>query len=47
MYGTCEVFVDTIPVCSATAFVILVTDTSSSGLTGSAMAPVGRSGHGF
>lgn len=38
MYGVFEVFVDTILVCTATALVILLTDTWSSGLTGAALA---------
>ena len=38
MYGIFEVFVDTILICSATALVILVTDTWSSGTTGAALS---------
>lgn len=47
MNGTSKVFVDAIPICSTTAFVIPVTDTSSSGLTGLAVAPAGLFGLGF
>ena len=38
MYGVFEVFVDTLLICSATALVILSTDTWSSGLTGAALS---------
>lgn len=38
MYGIFEVFVDTLVVCTATALVILVTDTWSSGATGAALS---------
>ncbi len=38
MYGIFEVFVDTLLICTATALVILVTDTWSSGLTGAALS---------
>lgn len=38
LYGVFEVFIDTMLVCTATALVILVTDTWHSGLTGAAMS---------
>ncbi len=38
MYGVFEVFVDTLLICTATALVILVTDTWSSGTTGAALS---------
>jgi len=38
MYGIFEVFVDTLLICTATALVILVTDTWSSGTTGAALS---------
>ena len=38
MYGVFEVFVDTLLVCTATALVILLTDTWNSGLTGAALS---------
>lgn len=38
MYGVFEVFVDTLLICTATALVILLTDTWSSGLTGAALS---------
>lgn len=38
MYGVFEVFVDTLLICTATALVILMTDTWSSGLTGAALS---------
>ncbi len=38
MYGVFEVFVDTLLICTATALVILVTDTWSSGRTGAALS---------
>ncbi len=38
MYGVFEVFVDTLLICTATALVILTTDTWSSGLTGAALS---------
>jgi len=38
MYGIFEVFVDTLLICTATALVILVTDTWSSGMTGAALS---------
>ena len=41
MYGMFEVFVDTILICTATGLVILLTDTWSSGLTGSGVVGQG------
>ncbi|HOC00192.1 MAG TPA: sodium:alanine symporter family protein [Verrucomicrobiota bacterium] len=38
LYGVFEVFVDTMLVCTATALVILLTDTWNSGLTGAALS---------
>ncbi|MDW8307847.1 MAG: sodium:alanine symporter family protein [Verrucomicrobiales bacterium] len=38
MYGVFEVFVDTLVICTATALVILVTETWSSGATGAALS---------
>jgi len=38
MYGVFEVFVDTLLICTATALVILTTDTWSSGITGAALS---------
>jgi AGCS family alanine or glycine:cation symporter len=38
MYGVFEVFVDTLVICTATALVILVTDTWHSGATGAALS---------
>jgi AGCS family alanine or glycine:cation symporter len=38
LYGIFEVFVDTILICTTTAFVVLVTDTWSGGLTGAALS---------
>ncbi len=38
MYGIFEVFVDTLMICTATALVILVTDTWNSGATGAALS---------
>ncbi len=38
MYGIFEVFVDTVLICTVTAFVILTTDTWTAGLTGAALS---------
>jgi len=38
MYGVFEVFVDTLLICTATALVILVTETWNSGITGAALS---------